>query len=210
MSERTRVVITGMGMVTPLGHDAESTWEGMREGRNGVGPISHFDAYRLADPVAHRRVGADPRRRHRARLVHHQESHEPTGSQGGRMIRYVVRRMLYAVPTLIGVLLLTFAIFFLVHTPEQLARANIATKNPTPKAIKTWLHDRGYDKPQSQLFKEQFTQLAVLDFGKSDRNKEPIWDRVKAGAGPSGEIAGPLVMQQPEPTATGTLLSPSR
>ena len=110
------------------------------------------------------------------------------------MIRYLVRRVLYAIPTLVGVLLLTFAIFFLVHTPEQLARANIATKNPTPKAIQTWLHDRGYDKPQSQLFKEQFTQLAVLDFGKSDRNKEPIWDRVKAGAGPSGEIAGMVLL----------------
>ena len=59
MRERTRVVITGMGMVTPLGHDAESTWEGMREGRNGVGPISHFDARSFTTRIAAEMRGFD-------------------------------------------------------------------------------------------------------------------------------------------------------
>lgn len=110
------------------------------------------------------------------------------------MIRYLTRRILYAVPTLFGVILLTFVIFFGIYSPEQLARQNIATKNPSPKAIHTWLKDRGYDKPRSELFKEQFTQLALLKFGKSDRAKEDIWDRVKKGAGPSGEIAGMILL----------------
>lgn len=39
-----RVAITGLGAVTPVGHDARSTWEGLKAGRSGVGPITTFDA----------------------------------------------------------------------------------------------------------------------------------------------------------------------
>ncbi len=39
-----RVVVTGLGMVTPVGLDVESTWEALCEGRGGVGPIRRFDA----------------------------------------------------------------------------------------------------------------------------------------------------------------------
>lgn len=39
-----RVVVTGMGMVTPLGNTLASTWEGILAGRSGVSTISHFDA----------------------------------------------------------------------------------------------------------------------------------------------------------------------
>jgi 3-oxoacyl-[acyl-carrier-protein] synthase II len=39
-----RVVITGMGAITPLGLDVPSTWQGLVEGRSGVGPITSFDA----------------------------------------------------------------------------------------------------------------------------------------------------------------------
>lgn len=38
-----RVVVTGLGAVTPLGHDVESTWSAVRSGRSGIGPISLFD-----------------------------------------------------------------------------------------------------------------------------------------------------------------------
>ena len=38
-----RVVITGMGAVTPLGNDAQSTWQGALEGRSGVGFVTTFD-----------------------------------------------------------------------------------------------------------------------------------------------------------------------
>jgi 3-oxoacyl-[acyl-carrier-protein] synthase II len=49
---RRRVVITGMGAVTPLGHSAAETFEALVEGRSGVGPISHFNARRFPTTFA--------------------------------------------------------------------------------------------------------------------------------------------------------------
>ena len=45
-----RVVVTGMGMVTPLGRDLETTWSALLDGKSGVGPISLFDARTFPDP----------------------------------------------------------------------------------------------------------------------------------------------------------------
>src|SRR5918996_4178881 len=41
---RRRVVITGMGAVTPLGNDVETTWQNLVAGDSGAGPITQFDA----------------------------------------------------------------------------------------------------------------------------------------------------------------------
>ena len=43
-SMKRRVVITGLGAVTPLGNTVESTWEAVRRGECGIGPITLFDA----------------------------------------------------------------------------------------------------------------------------------------------------------------------
>lgn len=43
-SERRRVVVTGLGAITPIGEDAGSTWDAMLAGRSGIGPITLFDA----------------------------------------------------------------------------------------------------------------------------------------------------------------------
>ncbi|HKK15755.1 MAG TPA: beta-ketoacyl synthase N-terminal-like domain-containing protein, partial [Gammaproteobacteria bacterium] len=40
---KRRVVVTGMGMVTPLGNTVSDTWKNIREGKSGIGLISHFD-----------------------------------------------------------------------------------------------------------------------------------------------------------------------
>lgn len=47
-SGRRRVVVTGLGAVTPLGHDVRTTWEGLLAGRSGAGPITLFDTERFA------------------------------------------------------------------------------------------------------------------------------------------------------------------
>ena len=66
---------------------------------------------------------------------------------GGSMLSYIVRRILYAIPILIGVNLLTFALFFVVNTPEDMARMQLGAKRVTPEAIEKWKAERGYDKP---------------------------------------------------------------
>lgn len=104
------------------------------------------------------------------------------------MIRYLVRRLLYMIPTLLGVSLLTFLLFFLVFSPDTLARRNLSAKNPSPRQIAAWVHEHGYDRPKSVLFEEHMASLLTFDFGRSDKTKDPIIDRVKAGALPSLEL----------------------
>ncbi len=41
---RRRVVVTGMGMINPLGHDVETVWAALKDGRSGVSYTSIFDA----------------------------------------------------------------------------------------------------------------------------------------------------------------------
>lgn len=50
--ERRRVVVTGMGLVTALGHDVESTWAGLVAGRSGIRTIQAFDPSRLTSRMA--------------------------------------------------------------------------------------------------------------------------------------------------------------
>ncbi len=47
-----RVVVTGIGMVSPLGGDAEETWSNILAGRSGIGPITRFDASEMACRIA--------------------------------------------------------------------------------------------------------------------------------------------------------------
>ncbi len=51
-----RVVITGLGMLTPLGVDVASTWEGIKAGKSGIRNIEHFDT----EPFATRFAGLVP------------------------------------------------------------------------------------------------------------------------------------------------------
>lgn len=50
--ELKRVVVTGLGAVTPLGNSAEETWKNMLEGVSGAGPITHFDASKFKTQFA--------------------------------------------------------------------------------------------------------------------------------------------------------------
>jgi 3-oxoacyl-[acyl-carrier-protein] synthase II len=57
---RRRVVITGVGIVSPLGLDAPSTWEALLAGRSGIGPITRFDASAFPCRIAGEVRGFDP------------------------------------------------------------------------------------------------------------------------------------------------------
>lgn len=59
MSKR-RVVITGLGIVSPLGNDLVSSWDGIINGRSGIGPITHFDASAFPTRIAGEVKNFDP------------------------------------------------------------------------------------------------------------------------------------------------------
>jgi len=58
--ELKRVVVTGLGAITPIGNTVKDYWEGLISGRNGVGPITLFDASRHACQIAGEVKGFDP------------------------------------------------------------------------------------------------------------------------------------------------------
>ncbi len=60
---RRRVVITGIGVVSPIGNDLATFWNGILEGRNGVGPITHFDASEFKTRFAMEVTDFDPQQR---------------------------------------------------------------------------------------------------------------------------------------------------
>jgi 3-oxoacyl-[acyl-carrier-protein] synthase II len=59
MDER-RVVITGLGALTPLGNNTEEFWSGLQQGKSGIGPISKFDATDLPTRIAGEVRNFDP------------------------------------------------------------------------------------------------------------------------------------------------------
>ena len=100
------------------------------------------------------------------------------------MLAYIIRRLLYALPILLGVNLLTFALFFMVNTPDQMARVQLGDKHVSEEAIEQWKAQRGYDKPlfintaensegllTDTIFFEKSARLFVFDFGKSDEGR---------------------------------------
>ena len=50
--ERRRVVVTGIGMISPLGSSVQKTWDGIVAGKSGIGPITRFDATGLETTIA--------------------------------------------------------------------------------------------------------------------------------------------------------------
>ena len=54
-----RVVVTGMGMLSPLGNDLVTSWEGIVAGRSGIGPITSYDASQFSTQIAGQIAGFD-------------------------------------------------------------------------------------------------------------------------------------------------------
>jgi peptide/nickel transport system permease protein len=119
------------------------------------------------------------------------------------MLAYLLRRILYAVPILIGVNLLTFTLFFVVNTPDDMARMQLGIKRVTPDAIEKWKQQRGYDKPllvnsaasgvdkvTDTIFWHKSASMFALDFGYSDDGRD-IGREISTRMWPSLVIALP-------------------
>ncbi len=105
------------------------------------------------------------------------------------MIAYIIRRILYALPILIGVNIITFVLFFIVNTPDDMARMHLGQKRVTQEAILKWKTERGYDKPilwnseqvgmnklTDTIFFQDSVKLFVFDFGRSDSGRDISYD----------------------------------
>lgn len=101
------------------------------------------------------------------------------------MIAWLLRRLLLAIPTLIGVNILLFTLFFMISSPDDMARAQLGLKYVTPAAIEEWKQLRGYDKPLfwnagasgadklvDTIFVQKSLRMFVLDFGRSDAGRD--------------------------------------
>ncbi|WP_319379622.1 ABC transporter permease [Thiomicrorhabdus sp.] len=101
------------------------------------------------------------------------------------MLAYIIKRLLFAVPILLGVNLITFALFFGINTPDNMARAQLGAKQTTPEMIEAWKVERGYDKPLffngetsgadqvlDTLFVQESIKLFQFDFGRSDSGRQ--------------------------------------
>ena len=122
------------------------------------------------------------------------------------MLGYIVRRVLYAIPILVGINLITFALFFLVNTPDDMARMQLGQKRVTPEAIQKWKAERGYDKPlflngsvggmekvSQTIFYEKSVRLFAFDFGRAEDNRD-IANEIRARMGPSLALAIPVFL----------------
>lgn len=111
------------------------------------------------------------------------------------MLKYVIRRVLEMIPTTVGVLLLTFALFNVVGgSPAE----TILGKNASAESIAAFNRQYGYDKPlvfaRDSQFVRFLSDLVRGDFGYSVENGEPVLDVLARGVGPSLSLTVPILV----------------
>ena len=122
------------------------------------------------------------------------------------MIAYLIRRVLYAIPILMGVNLITFVLFFVVNSPDDMARMQLGGKRVTAAAIDNWKIEHGYDLPllynasaahlnklTDTIFYEKSLKLFAFDFGTSDSGRDIGYD-ISQRMWPSLAIAVPVLL----------------
>jgi len=122
------------------------------------------------------------------------------------MLSYILRRLLYAIPILIGVNLITFVLFFVVNTPDDMARMQLGAKRVTPEAIEKWKAERGYDRPlvwnavapgtekaTRTVFWDKSVRLFAFEFGAAEDNRD-IGNEIRTRMGPSLALALPVFL----------------
>jgi peptide/nickel transport system permease protein len=123
------------------------------------------------------------------------------------VIHYIIRRLLYALPLLIGVNILTFVLFFVVNSPDDMARMQLGQKHVTVQAVDNWKKQRGYDLPllwndagqgleavTQTVFYQKSVGLFWFDFGISDSDKRNIGADIKQRMWPSLAVALPSLV----------------
>lgn len=122
------------------------------------------------------------------------------------MTQYIIRRLLYSLPLLMGVNILTFVLFFVVNSPDDMARMQLGQKHVTEQSIANWKQQHGYDVPLlwnddaqgekkiiDTIFYQKSVGLFLFRFGVSDSGRN-IGADIKERAWPSLAVALPTLM----------------
>lgn len=122
------------------------------------------------------------------------------------MTAYLFRRLFYAIPILFGINLLTFALFFMVNSPDDMARMQLGQKHVKQSEITQWKIQRGYDLPlfyneeskglaaiSHTLFVQKSLRLFAFNFGVSDAGRDIGYD-ISQRMWPSLAIAVPVLL----------------
>ncbi|MBL7479790.1 ABC transporter permease [Legionella bononiensis] len=121
------------------------------------------------------------------------------------MLIYLVRRVIYAIPILFGINLLTFVLFFMVNTPDDIARMHLGNKHVEQSTVDEWKVAHGYDLPlffnqtkqgmsrfEQTLFYQKSLMLFTFNFGVSDAGRDISHD-ITYRMWPSLAIAVPIL-----------------
>ena len=108
------------------------------------------------------------------------------------MLRYLLRRISYVIPILLGVNIITFMLFFMVNSPDNMARMQLGGKNVTPEIIERWKENKGYNLPlfynkdksglatiNNTIFYNTSKDLFSFNFGSSDAGRDINYDICK-------------------------------
>ena len=122
------------------------------------------------------------------------------------MLQYIIRRLFYVIPLLLGVNFITFTLFFIVNTPDDMARFQLGDKHVTEQAIVMWKEVKGYDKPlfyndkkigiqvlTETIFFDKSIALFLFNFGQSESGRD-ITNDVLQRMWPSLYIAIPAFL----------------
>lgn len=122
------------------------------------------------------------------------------------MFNYLIRRILYTIPVLLGVNIITFLLFFAVNSPDDMARAHLGQKHVTEQAVQSWKQTHGYDLPlfynsdaaglakfSETLFVTKSLSLFSFNFGLSDSGRNIGYD-IRHRMLPSLALAIPILL----------------
>ena len=100
------------------------------------------------------------------------------------MLSYILRRVLYAVPILLGVLIITFFLFRGLQKPDTIAKLALGQKAPS-HAITAFKEKHGLDRPMPEQFGRYLKSVVTLDFGESWKTGRSISETFAKGALPT-------------------------